>query len=88
MRSALPEVVPEGTYDLHFNYRTEDGAPLILVATAPGQLTVVGRFAKYGAPFGIADVVAAIDLILNGVPDGSEMNIADVVSLIDHLLEQ
>ena len=84
----LPEVLPEGTYDLHFNYRTEEGDPLTLVTTAPGQLTVVGRFAKYGAPFGIADVVAAIDQILNGGPEGSEMNIADVVSLIDHLLAQ
>ena len=45
----LPETLPEGTYDLHLNYRTEETAPLTLVATAPDQLTVAGKFAKYGA---------------------------------------
>ena len=83
----LPENLPEGIYNLNFNYRTGDGEPLTVAATAQGQLTVVGRFAKYDAPFNIADVVEAIDYILYGTPSGVKVNIADITGLIDYLLE-
>lgn len=84
----LPEDLPEGVYNLNLNYRTSDSEPLTVAATAQGQLTVVGRFAKFGAPFSIADVVDAIDYILYGTPSGIKVNIADVTGLIDYLLEK
>ena len=84
----LPKTLPEGTYNLHFNYCTGDNEPLTRVVTAEGQLTVFGNFAKFGAPFGIEDVVEAIDYLLNRDPDAPVINIADVTSLIDYLLEQ
>lgn len=83
----LPKSLPEGRYNLHFNYHAEENAPLISVATAPGQLTVLGKFAKYGAPFDITDVVDAIDYILYGTSDGTDINIADLTDLVDYLLE-
>ena len=82
----LPETLPDGTYDLHLNYRTAEGQPLTLAVSARGQLTVFGKFAKYGAPFGIDDVVDAIDRILAGNFVGAEINIGDVTMLIDYLL--
>lgn len=82
----LPETLPEGTYDLHLNYRASDSDPLTPVVTAAGQLTVVGRLAKFGAPFGISDVADAIDSLLDDASSG--INIADVSALIDYLLEK
>ena len=83
----IPQSLPEGVYDLHLNYLSGDTDPLTVAVTAQGQLTVVGKFAKYGAPFGIADVVAAIDGLL--VEDaGGDYTIADVTSLIDYLLDK
>lgn len=82
----LPETLPEGTYNLNLNYRTGNSEPLTPVVTAAGQLMVVGKLAKFGAPFGISDVADAIDLILSDT--SSEINIADVSSLIDYLLER
>ena len=79
----LPETLHEGVYDLHLNYRTSDSEPLTLAVTADDQLHVLGKFAKFGAPFGIADVVEAIDMILQEAP---QVNIADVTMLIDYLL--
>lgn len=84
---SLPQTLPEGVYHLNLNYRTDDNEPLTVAATAPGLLTVVGRFAKYDHPFGIADVVEAIDYILHGTPSGVKVGIADVTKLIDYLLE-
>ncbi len=81
----LPATLPQGSYDLHFNYRTADGAPLTRVVTASGKLTVVGRFAKYGSPFGIEDVIEAVDSVMND--DSGEVSISDVTSLIDYLLD-
>ena len=82
----LPETLPDGTYDLHLNYRTADGNPLTQAVNAQGQLTVFGKFAKYGAPFSIDDVVDAIDMLLTGNFVGIEINITDVTMLIDYLL--
>lgn len=82
----LPEVLPQGDYDLHFNYRTSDSATLTQAVTAQGQLHVVGRLAKFGAPFGIGDVADALDIILAEASDSPEFNIGDVTSLIDYLL--
>lgn len=79
----LPETLPEGVYDLHLNYLTGDNDPLTQAVTSDGQLYVLGKFAKFGAPFGIADVVEAIDMILQEEP---QVNIADVTMLIDYLL--
>ena len=79
----LPETLPEGVYDLHLNYLTGDNDPLTQALTATGQLYVLGKFAKYGTPFGIADVVEVIDMILQENP---QVNIADVTMLIDHML--
>ncbi len=84
----LPETLPEGTYDLHFNYRTNDNAPLTLVATAEGQLYVLGKFAKFGASFGISDVTDAIDFLLDEAHAGSDVNIADIIALVDYLLDE
>lgn len=81
----LPVTLPEGTYNLQFNYRAGDNEPLTPVVTAEEQLTVVGRLAKFGAPFGIADVVDAIDAILDEAH--GDMSIGDVTNLIDYLLE-
>ena len=82
----LPETLPDGTYDLHLNYRTTDGNPLTQVVNAQGQLTIYGKFAKYGAPFSIDDVVDAIDMLLTGNFVGVQINITDVTMLIDYLL--
>ena len=81
----LPETLPNGTYYLHFNYRANDNEPLTSVVAAEEQLNVVGRLVKYGAPFGIADVVDAIDSILDEAH--GDLNIGDVTTLIDYLLE-
>ena len=83
----LPETLPEGTYDLHFNYRTEETAPLTPVATASDHLTVAGKFAKYGGRFDIGDVVMVIDYILCGSPEGIMVDIGDLVYLIDYIFE-
>ena len=83
----LPETLPEGTYDLHFNYRIEETAPLTSVATASDHLTVAGKFAKYGGRFDIGDVVMVIDYILCGSPDGIMVDIGDLVYLIDYIFE-
>ena len=83
----LPENLPEGAYNLQFNYRADAGEPLTPVVTAVGQLSVVGRMVKYGAPFSIADVVEAVDHILNRDSDSLEVSVADVTYLIDYLLE-
>ena len=82
----LPEILPEGTYNLHLNYRTSDSEPLTQAITAEGQFYVVGRFAKFGSPFGIDDVVVAIDTLINET-SGSDITISDVTLLIDHLLK-
>ena len=82
----LPATLPDGTYDLHLNYRTADGNPLTQAVNAQGQLTVLGKFAKFGAPFDITDVVEAIDRILLGNFDGVQIHIDDVTMLIDYLL--
>jgi hypothetical protein len=82
----LPETLPDGTYDLHLNYRTAEGQPLTQALTSQGQLTIYGKFAKYGAPFSIDDVVDAIDMLLTGNFVGVQINITDVTMLIDYLL--
>ena len=79
----LPETLPNGTYDLRLNYCTGDNESLTPAITASDQLYVLGKFAKFGAPFGIADVTELIDMILQEVP---QVNIADVTMLIDYLL--
>ena len=83
----LPEALPQGTYDLNLNYRPSNGT-MTTALTASGKLTVVGRFAKYGAPFNIGDLSDAIDYLLQGTPDDVALNIADVADLIDYLLAQ
>ena len=82
----LPVTLPDGTYDLHLNYRTAEGNPLTQAVTAQGHLTVLGKFAKFGAPFDITDVVEAIDRILLGNFDSVQIHIDDVTMLIDYLL--
>ena len=82
----LPATLPEGIYDLYLNYRTAEGQPLTRAVTAQGQLTVLGKFAKFGAPFDITDVVEAIDRILLGDFDSVQISIGDVTMLIDYLL--
>lgn len=82
----LPETLPDGTYDLHLNYCTAEGQPLTQAVTAQGQLTVFGKFAKFGAPFDISDVVEAIDRILLGNFGSVQIDISDVTMLIDYLL--
>ena len=82
----LPETLPDGTYDLHLNYCTAEGQPLTPAVTAQGQLTVYGKFVKFGAPFDITDVVDAIDRILTGNFVGVQIYIGDVTMLIDYLL--
>lgn len=83
---ALPETLPEGTYNLHLNYRTGDSDPLTPAVTAADQLTVVGRLAKFGAPFNIGDVTDAINIMLTD--NSSNIKISDVTTLIAYLLEQ
>lgn len=83
---ALPENLPEGTYDLHLNYRTGDSEPLTQAVTAEGQLYVVGKFAKFGAPFGISDVIDAVDILL--VDNSGRIGVDDLTSLIDFLLDE
>ena len=85
---ALPQSLPEGSYHLHLNYRSSASDPLTQAVTAQEQLNVLGRFAKFGAPFSIADVVEVIDLILSENPDEPQVGIADVTLLIDHLLDK
>lgn len=82
----LPEALPEGTYDLHLNYRTSDNAALTTALTSSGKLTVVGKFAKYGEPFNIGDLTDAIDYLLQHSSQSEYFNIGDVSTLIDYLL--
>ena len=82
----LPETLPEGTYDLHLNYRTSDNAALTTALTANSRLTVVGKFAKYGEPFNIGDLTDAIDYLLQHASQSEYFNIGDVSTLIDYLL--
>ena len=83
---ALPENLSEGTYDLHLNYRTGDSEPLTQAVTAEGQLYVVGKFAKFGAPFGISDVIDAVDILM--VDNSGRIGVDDLTSLIDFLLDE
>lgn len=83
----LPETLPQGTYNLQLNYRENEGASLTPVATASGQLTVVGKFAKFGAPIGIDDVIGAIDMLLEVTPSDGSVSVGDVTTLIDYLLQ-
>lgn len=79
----LPANLPEGAYDLHLNYRTGDSEPLTQAVTSEGKLYVLGKFAKFGAPFGIDDVISAIDMLIY---ETNQVSIADVTMLIDSLL--
>ena len=75
----------DGTYDLQFNYLVNGTASTIDISQ--GKLIVIGKFAKYNAPFNIEDVTTAIDYLLNGTAaDNVELSIDDVIMLIDHIL--
>ena len=80
----IPENLPEGTYSLNLNYRTADNKPLTQAVTAEGQLHVLGKLAKFGAPFNIEDVISAIDMVIT---ETGQVDIADVLMIIDYLLE-
>ena len=80
----LPEVLPQGEYNLSLNYRTAYNQPLTQAVTAEEKLYVLGKFAKFGTPFGINDVISAIDMV---VFETGEADITDVTMLIDYLLE-
>lgn len=81
----LPTTMADGTYDLQFNYLVNGTASTIDISQ--GKLIVIGKFAKYNAPFNIEDVTTAIDYLLNGTAaDNVELSIDDVIMLIDHIL--
>ena len=82
----LPADLPEGVYDLQFGYRTEVDGPFTAVVNAEHSLTVVGKFAKFNAPFNVGDVVEAIDIILSDDPQAQDINIGDVTYLIDYII--
>lgn len=78
----LPASLEEGCYGIKL-YNTT-GNELQAVATATGELQVVGNLAKYDAPFTIADVTATINYLLEGTYP--ILSIKDVTTLINHLL--
>ena len=85
----LPTQLAPGTYDLNFGYSivNEDNS-LVNVVTAPGKLVVVGKLAKYNAPFDIEDVTHVINVILNGngTNSGVSFDVSDVTELIEYIL--
>lgn len=82
----LPETLSPGEYNLQLNYYTTSASALTAVATAEGQLVVVGRVAKYNGRFDVADVSKVINYILRGHDGGVALDVADVSMLIDYIL--
>ena len=80
----LPTTLASGNYNLNLRYYTIDANQLTDVATAPGQLVVVGNVAKYNEPFNITDVTHLIHYVLNDVYPS--LNITDVTTLIHYVL--
>jgi len=82
---SLPTTLQEGVYNLQFNCYDNDTI-LANAGTAPGKLVVVGKFAKYNAPFDVSDVSLAINYVLNNAPTQINLDVADITKLINHIL--
>lgn len=82
----LPTTLSDGKYQVQFNCCAADS----LLATggiAPDELTVVGKFAKYGKRFDVADVSTVINYVLQGTPKNVKLDVGDIAMLINHILQ-
>lgn len=80
----LPATLAEGKYDLQLLYSVTGNTRPNTIDCEGGQLTVVGRLAKYGEPFDINDITFVIEDVLKTGTLG--LNINDITHLIDYVL--
>ena len=80
----LPETLEPGCYDLKVYYYISSPRMTVFTNNRGGQLNVIGRLAKYNAPFGIDDVTTCIEYLLIG--SYQNLTIDDVTGLINYLL--
>ena len=78
----LPASLAEGTYNLQFNYIIDNAMNTIV--TTQGELTVVGRLAKFNSEFTMDDLAQLINVLLIGEDTPFEMD--DLSQLINHML--
>ena len=81
----LPANLTEGTYGMQLDYYTTDANALTTVNHSKGNLTVVGRVAKFNATFDISDVTTIVNYVLNGSP-GISLDVTDATHLINYIL--
>lgn len=82
----LSSSLQQGTYNVALYYYISTPSQIVPVECENGQLNVVGRLAKYGAPFVITDATSLIDAVVNG--DDTGVTITDITVLIDYLLNE
>lgn len=80
----LPATLETGTYNLGLGYYTTNANNLTNIANASGQLTVVGKIAKYGQPFTPTDVTTVINYLLGN--DYPQLTVSDATQLINYVL--
>ena len=78
----LPASLAEGTYNLQFNYIIDDA--LNTVVTTQGELSVVGRLAKFNSAFIMDDLSQLINVLLIDVDTQFDMD--DLAQLINCML--
>lgn len=78
----LPASLAEGTYNLQFNYIIDDA--LNAIVTTQGELTVVGRLAKFNSAFNMDDLAQLISILLND--ENSPFIMDDLAQLINYML--
>lgn len=83
---SLSTSLGQGSYNVGLYYYISTPSQLVHVECESGQLTVVGRLAKYGDPFNITDVTSLIDDVLNG--NDTTLTITDITTLIEFLLNE
>ena len=81
----LPTTLQTGTYNMALYYYLNTPTQLVPVQNVEaGKLEVVGRLAKYNAPFTITDVTELVTKMLDG--SDSTLTITDVTTLIEYIL--
>ncbi len=80
----LPADLEPGNYNLGLYYYTTSASDLKTIANGEGVLTVVGRVAKYNAPFTVTDATTLIQYVMDGTY--SQLNISDVTMLLNYML--
>lgn len=82
----LPTELPQGSYNLAFNYYTTNANTLTPVATSQGKLVVVGHMAKFDGAFDIDDVTTVVNYALGASHKGVPVDIDDITALINLIL--